>query len=320
MADDLTSSVGPDGETPGARLRTAREATRQSTRDIARKLHVDTWILDAIERDEFGALGAPVFAKGHLRKYAVELGENPDDLMVGYYQIAGSGESPPLIAESILRMESASSPSFGWLLPAAIVVASVASVAAGAMWYLRSDAVPRPASAAVASPEVERASGDGRSAALALPAASGDGDGLAGPAAQQQDVVAQEPPAPQPAAPAPAVQVAAAATQAPPETVAASEPDVVPERPPDAAAADDGSVTLMLRFREDSWVEVYDRDRNKLLYGMGEGGSVRYISGPPPLGVFLGRYRAVDVEVNGNPYDIPRESRRTNTARFRVAP
>ena len=67
-------------------------------------------MLDALEHDEYAALGAPVFAKGHLRKYAAALGLDDGDVLVAYYQREGAREAPPLIAESILRVEAGRGP------------------------------------------------------------------------------------------------------------------------------------------------------------------------------------------------------------------
>jgi len=77
------------------------------------------------------------------------------------------------------------------------------------------------------------------------------------------------------------------------------------------------SVTVTLRFRGESWVEVYDRDRTKLLYGMGEAGTTRSLNGAAPLNVFLGKAGDVDVSVDGRDYRVPRVSS-LGTARFDV--
>ena len=60
---------GRDKEGPGVQLRRAREAKGLLVHDIAQELHLDEWMLQALEEDDFTALGAPVFAKGHMRKY-----------------------------------------------------------------------------------------------------------------------------------------------------------------------------------------------------------------------------------------------------------
>ena len=54
----------------GERLAIARREQQIPVIEIAKELHLDEPKVRALERNEFDVLGAPVFAKGHLRKYA----------------------------------------------------------------------------------------------------------------------------------------------------------------------------------------------------------------------------------------------------------
>jgi cytoskeleton protein RodZ len=54
----------------GARLRSAREQRALTILQAAEKLHVDPRVLDALESEDFSSLGADVFVRGHLRRYA----------------------------------------------------------------------------------------------------------------------------------------------------------------------------------------------------------------------------------------------------------
>ena len=64
--------AGPD--TPGGMLRAERQRRGHSVQYAAEDLHLDVWVIEALEANRFEALGAPVYAKGHLRKYAMLLG------------------------------------------------------------------------------------------------------------------------------------------------------------------------------------------------------------------------------------------------------
>ncbi len=59
---------------PGARLRIEREAQGMSHQQAAESLNLDTMVLAHLEANDFAALGAPVFVKGHLRRYTTMLG------------------------------------------------------------------------------------------------------------------------------------------------------------------------------------------------------------------------------------------------------
>ena len=84
---------------PGARLRAARERKGLTLPEAADALRLDHTLLEAIERDDFAALGAPVFAKGHLRKYAALVGEPADDILLAYHQHVGVQEVLPLVSQ-----------------------------------------------------------------------------------------------------------------------------------------------------------------------------------------------------------------------------
>ncbi len=329
MADDEEKAQGhfANEPSPGELLRAARLEKKLDTKEVAATLNVDPWMLDALEHDEYGALGAPVFAKGHLRKYAKALGLDGDDLMVAYYQRAGTREAPPLIAESILRVEASNGARIPWLASAAGVLA-LAILALGVFMFLQPNRGAENARAATAQvPEVgvtTSTSDDARSTTLRLPGATAQGASTpAVEAPSAREPAATEPP-PSRAEPAPVQTepaqtntqssrstLATTATTAPTRVARAPDPEPV------TAATRPDRITISLAFRGESWVEVYDGKRVKLLYGMGEAGTTRSLEGPGPLNVFLGKAGDVDVSINGRPYSVPRISR-LGTARFEV--
>ena len=68
----------------GARLRSAREKKALTVLQAAEKLHVDARLLQSLEAEEFSALGAGVYLRGHLRRYAELVGESPAQLQQLY--------------------------------------------------------------------------------------------------------------------------------------------------------------------------------------------------------------------------------------------
>ncbi|MGH8251360.1 MAG: helix-turn-helix domain-containing protein [Steroidobacteraceae bacterium] len=62
------------GPSPGARLRTAREACGLSIEEVAERMRLNAALVLAMEQDRLALLGAPVFARGHLRNYAALVG------------------------------------------------------------------------------------------------------------------------------------------------------------------------------------------------------------------------------------------------------
>jgi hypothetical protein len=64
--------------TPGELLRRERERRSISLLQAAEDLHLDTRVVEAIEANRFDLLGAPVYARGHLKKYAALMGLSPE--------------------------------------------------------------------------------------------------------------------------------------------------------------------------------------------------------------------------------------------------
>ena len=79
----------------GTRLRRGRETRGLTVLQAAEKLHVDARILDLLEAEDFAALGAPVYARGHLRRYADLVGEHYAELQ-SLYPATAQSQGPDL--------------------------------------------------------------------------------------------------------------------------------------------------------------------------------------------------------------------------------
>ena len=77
----------------GARLQAGRERADLSLAQAAELLHVDPNVIHALEVENFGELGAAVYARGHLRHYAELVQESAPELL-GLY--AASVHAAPL--------------------------------------------------------------------------------------------------------------------------------------------------------------------------------------------------------------------------------
>ena len=78
-----TAAPAPAPRSIGERLRAGRERAGLSVAAAAEKLHLDNKVIEALEADRFAELGASVYVRGHLRRYADFVGE------------AGAGEVVP---------------------------------------------------------------------------------------------------------------------------------------------------------------------------------------------------------------------------------
>lgn len=113
----------------GARLRAAREHKGFTVLQAAEKLHVDPRVLDALESEDFASLGADVYVRGHLRRYAELTGESAGELQELY---AATGESAHPDLTLIPRAVGPQHSSV-LVLPALLLV--VALAIAGVLWW-----------------------------------------------------------------------------------------------------------------------------------------------------------------------------------------
>ena len=107
-------------------------------------------------------------------------------------------------------------------------------------------------------------------------------------------------------------QAAQELVAAPLEAVPVAEPEV-------QAQVQAETDQLILAFSDQSWTEVYDANNARLLFDLVKSGSVRTLEGTAPFKVLLGNATAVQISINGQPFDHRPFSRGDNTARFTVA-
>jgi cytoskeleton protein RodZ len=163
----------------GARLRAARERRGLTVLQAAEKLHLDARVLEGLEVGNFEPLGAAVYVRGHLRRYAELIGESPPELL-DLYVHATPAVRPDLTR--IPRGERAPQSS-RLLLPALLGV--VALALAGLMWWLLNLPRAKPqALAPLAAAALTQPPALGEAATGAAPAATAAGaPALSAPAA-----------------------------------------------------------------------------------------------------------------------------------------
>lgn len=275
---------------PGERLRAERERRGFSTQKVAEDLHVDVWIVEALEAGRHASLGATVYVKGHLRKYAALLGLDGDELVA----LACPEQIDPPLVVFKAQARTGSRWRVPWkplLTGAAVLVLLAAGVWGYRWWMQRSQA---PATTGV-SPDAGAAPTD------AQPSLGAN----VSPVADAKSMAQQSPGVMPVSATAPAV---AGNTPA----VAGKTPAVpvgVPAQP---------TIRLRLSFSADSWVELYDANKRRVFFDLGVANSARSFTVAAPARVFLGYADAVQLELDGQPVTLADEVRRDNVAHFTI--
>ncbi len=297
----------------GARLTRARTEQELSLEKAAASLKVDVAVLNNLETENFDALGAPVFVRGHLRKYARMLNLPEQELLDAYEVKAGDNQadlSHPILRETV-AMSRRRKYSFGLIFLVVILVA----VQGAAVWWwfqIRELDALHDTEMATRSQSQGVALEDGGTVSLALPGAdpvseSGEAATPVQPPPESKDQVE------------PAEQAAKTEPEAAPVQVQESGPVAIPEATlPEEPVGQ--QVLLVLRFEEDSWAEIHDGNRKRVLYGLFRAGTRRELNVPAPVSIYLGHVQGVSISVDGEAYAVPARERTGNTARFVVDP
>ena len=116
---------------PGQRLREAREALNLSRQDVARKLRLDTGLIQALENNNREALPAQTYLVGYLRSYA-RLLNLPADSIIAAAQLKSQPTSSLLPDNIDYRPRRRCEPMLRLLLLAMVVIL----ILAAGLWIL----------------------------------------------------------------------------------------------------------------------------------------------------------------------------------------
>jgi cytoskeleton protein RodZ len=116
----------------GERLRAGRERSGLSVAAAAEKLHLDLKVIEALEADRFADLGASVYVRGHLRRYADFVGEPGAELVSSY--TARDARPPPPDLTQVPHAERRADPRR--LITPAVGLACGAVLLAAIWWVL----------------------------------------------------------------------------------------------------------------------------------------------------------------------------------------
>lgn len=147
---DKPETATPDEESQvplaGERLAEARREQQIAVIEIAKELHLDEYKVRAMERNDFDVLGAPVFAKGHLRNYAQLVRVDEADVMADYYQLNRSA-GEPLVISTRPRPRLVLSPG-----PWVAVIVVILVVATAYWWFAAREVTEEPPVTGVIAP------------------------------------------------------------------------------------------------------------------------------------------------------------------------
>ncbi len=299
----------------GELLRTNRQSLGLTLEQAARRLRTKTAVLQALENNNFKALGAPVFVRMYLVRYAEQLGLAEHEVL-GRYKQLGIDRPPPLRPAHSVQPQARAS-DLRWLTyPAAFALlawlgwtvtqqqdvwrvdeqlARTTSPSVPVLSAPAPDSPADPLAAVTAAPPAETLS------QIAPPdeTISLAADETISLATVEQPAAVEDTvsiPAESPAMASTAGTLNNGALQ-PIGTAMASASETESQLP-------DGQIQLVMEFIDECWVEVEDGRGRRLVYGLLNANESRSLTGPGPFSIKLGNARAVQrISLNGEAID-----------------
>ena len=366
---DRPPAAGAKGEaSPGGLLRRRREQRALSVAEVAKRLHLDAGIIEALEKDDYARIASPVYARGYLASYARLVEADGERISALFDNIAPA--EPPAIAPAVKPPMQVSSSHHGLRALSCLIVLGL--IVLFVIWYrghfsavtlpvgevvmdeappaspapaIAPAALPAPApvtdmaSAApveagaprpetqAGAPQPQTQAGTGADSMPPALAPAPFVAALAGEAADEAEPAREAGQAAMPGPGLPAPQTSQ--TGPPPPEINEAAPSsgvAAPENtendeaatiiaPVPAAAPD----SLRLTFSDDSWVEVYDADENRLFRDLALSGEEHLIEGVAPFRILFGFSPGVTAEFNGERVEHAAYAR-DGIARFTLPP
>lgn len=284
------AAVDHDPGHPGQVLAAERERQGLAPADIAQRLRMSVWQVEALEKGDYAKLPRGPFLRGFVRNYAKLLGVPADKLLARLAEGAPRDPVPRIVVPSQnIRFDPLSERIANPYVKAAGIATVLVVFGFAAMyWWLFIRNAPPPVSAARKPVQAETV------AAVPAPA-------------PRPAVLASPPPAPAtPTDPAPPPKVEAPKVAPPKVEAPKAEPAKAEAPRPTVAptAAADGGGRLKLRFKGKSWVEIRDARGKVLLVGLNDPGSEAEVAGQPPFRVVVGNAPEVQMYFNDREFNL----------------
>lgn len=299
----MSTSAGDTRSGIGARLKAGRERMGLTLLQVAEKLHVDPKVLEAVEAERFSEFAAPVYVKGHLKRYSDLVGENTQGIL-DEHAAATKPVMPDLTQLPKISQHSADPRKL--LLPSLVVLIAFALV--GTVWWVlqninASGPEPQTVSADSQPPTPAPALAAPEEVPPSAPSASTEAAATSGARTLTRSNQPTSTPRPRGA-------------RGSPDPLSRPPAPLVPQQA--APPARTRAVNVTLKFANDSYVEIYDANGERVFADIGSANSSRTVSGTPPLRVVLGNAPGVTLTINGRAAKVPPSAIQQDSAQFTI--
>ena len=288
--DQLRLPVGRAEEEVGIQLRQQRLNRRLDLKEAAERLKLSPSTLERMEKGELDQL-APLYRRGYVRNYAEFLGLDPEPLLDLIEQVQ------PAALRQVLSQPRRAPKYDRYLKVATYLVVTTLIVPPLVLLYLQggsrfieseTSALLESAPSAAGGLEQRNASRIARALSLDNAPESSEREGQSTPVAASTLPLNAIRPLRDPAQP---------------------EADSADADETGELLVDDGRSVLSIHLLEDSWLEVYAGDGERLEYDLLRAGDRRRFEAEPPFRLLLGRASAIALELDGQAVEFEGQDR-----------
>lgn len=307
---------------PGRLLATAREERNLSQKEVADQLHITVHYVSSIEQDAFEKLPGTVFAKGYIKRYAEILELDVDKTLAEFEaHLQDQQDQRNEVTRIHARKHRARNRNFaiasvvlftgffaglwGWNMLSVEEAVSTENIGnTGGADNIDTSSVGQPSSATANEPVVQARP------APQVPAVVRPVDAVAenGPDTSTQPTGLTNTDTEQPPAAADTTEMLATMVSGQAESV-----DVTV-----ISVGEEGEDVLRVSFDDESFIQVTDRDSNRIYRGTLGSGEVLEITANAPFNVLIGDAPLTHMTLNGTEIDVSDSIRIDNSARLTV--
>ncbi|MBD1580735.1 RodZ domain-containing protein [Pseudoalteromonas sp. S16_S37] len=269
--------------TIGQSLHTARIAAGMSVEDVSQRLKLTVVQVTKLEQDDYQDLGPVTFIRGYIKSYSALLGIDAQQLLA--LMDAPKAPEPTKRMQSFSRRTEKEASDNRLMIFSYFILALVLG-SSGIWFWQTNDSVTDANLPPVTTTDVT-------------------------PVGEQQ--ASLEPEDSKQLNTGTSDEVSSSATDSEPvnqQTTLADESDEqaqLNEEPTIKTAVEkkDPSIsTVIMRFSDDSWVEIFDATQERIAFGVKKAGYTMTVEGKAPFSIVLGKHQVVEVELDGQLIDL----------------
>jgi cytoskeleton protein RodZ len=288
----------------GQSLHAARSAAGLSIGDISARLKLTESQIVKLEQDDYLDLGPITFVRGYVRAYSQLLGLDVEQML--------SLVSSPSAAESTKKMQSFSrrtekEASDNRLMIISYLILAVVIGSSGLWWWQTSTetvAQPQPTPSSTLS---NSAQSQESSAETGLQHVDDEANEQVSEPEQTDNAVSADSVdatastlTTEQAPETPVLETQQAEQVVATQTIEQSNVSVAAPKKQENSDLN----TVIMRFSDDSWVEIFDATEERIAFGIKKAGYIMTVQGKAPFSVVLGKHQVVEVELDGQLIDL----------------